>query len=371
MGGLLSCLRFIFVGAGGPAAPRHPTTVTVNGATLRIDKLLGEGGYAYVFSATRADPDTGESTKVALKRFVVRDAEALSNVMTEIELHKALSPHATIVNYIDHQRTRITAAERAAAGAGHSRASLIPSEEDAGSAGDVWLVLELAPGGSLRSVADQRLEVFAREQQSSAAPVAPFTAAEIKKIVADVLRCLAHLHGQRPPVAHHDVKLENVLIGADGRYKLCDFGSAKRHSITARSALQVNKAEAILDASMTMLYRPPEACDLWQAVTIDTQADMWALGVMMYTLLAGKMPFDANPRQIIAMQYDPLPQPLREHPEYKDLCDLCIGGLLVQDPARRLDVDAASARLHNIDPAVMPTPFQLGNVRAKMQPMPW
>jgi serine/threonine protein kinase len=373
----LSCLRG-FIGVGSAASTSYPASIVVNGATIRIRKLLGEGGYAFVFAATRYAPleeDASASGSgisagqdVALKRFVTRDAEALSTVLTEIELHRALSPHPTVVNYIDHQRVR---AEAGAAGRRYSsNSSLLPCEEDSHAVGDVWLVMEMATG-SLREVVDKRVADFAKETQTTAAPLAPFTPGEIKRILVDIVDCLAHLHSQRPPVAHHDLKFENILIGTTGKHQLCDFGSARRNSITCKTALQVNRGETMLDATMTMLYRPPEACDLWQGGTVDTQADLWALGVLLYTMLTGKMPFDANPRQILAGQYEPIPADVSASEEYKALCDLCVNGLLVADPSLRLDVDGVSAKLHALDPLLAPKPHKIGNVRAVMPPISW
>jgi AP2-associated kinase len=361
-------LRGVIGGNTSSSGVTHPTSVTVNGTPVRINKLLGEGGYAYVFAATRTGAD-GTSRSVALKRFVVRDADALSSVLSEIELLRALSPHPRIVAYVDHQRVSSQKSGVPAGGSAASRSSLLPSEEDVGAAGDVWLVMEMA-AGSLRAEADRRIADFQKEKGSSSARLAPFTAAEIRRILADVCEALAQVHGMRPPVAHNDLKLENILMTSDGRYQLCDFGSARPYSITCKTALQVNKAEALLDATMTVLYRPPEACDLWQGITVDTQADTWAMGVMLYSLLAGAMPFDANPRQVLAVQYEPLSAELRANADFRPLCDLCTQGLLVQDPAQRLNLDGLTTRLHEIDPATVPQPTRLGDVRRVMPPMP-
>lgn len=49
---------------------------------------------------------------------------------------------------------------------------------------------------------------------------------EILEILGEVANGIIHLHMQDPPIAHRDLKLENVLKGSDGKWKLCDFGSS-------------------------------------------------------------------------------------------------------------------------------------------------
>ena len=49
---------------------------------------------------------------------------------------------------------------------------------------------------------------------------------EVLMIAAHVVQGLVHMHTQQPPIAHRDVKPENILTGADNKWKLCDFGSS-------------------------------------------------------------------------------------------------------------------------------------------------
>jgi len=337
--------------------------VVINGFTVKITGLLGEGGYAYVYSATRGGDAT--NNRCAAKRFIVRDADVLVKILKEIDLHKSLSPNPYIVNYVDHQRFSNAMAPAGRVQSNGARSSMVPSEEDIGSSGEVWLLMELGVD-SLKRIVDERLS-----QHDSASTKPPFERREIMKILSDLCHGLAHLHGQKPAMAHHDVKLENVVLGANKKYKLCDFGSIRRTSVTCHSAAQVNRADSELDQTMTLLYRAPEACDLWQGVTVDTQADMWALGVILYVLLMGKMPFDANPRQILANQYQPLPAALKDSEEFGPLVHLLTHGLLVVDPNTRIDVVELSARLHSLDAEAMPTPIVLpeGSGRRSMEPM--
>lgn len=358
MGIVSSCLRGIFGGAA--AGGELPTHVTVNGSRYKIGRLLGEGGFAFVYEGT----DERSGRAVAVKRFVINEREALENVQFEAEVHREVSPHDNIISYVGHESH-----QRAAAPANRGpRTSLVGSENDPAARCDLWLVMEMA-NGSLRAAVDERVMARARESKAGAkafgtqpalppagspgkaeplaGPGSLFSRQEIVTIMDDLVHALGHLHSQSPPVAHHDVKIENVLI-VDGRYKLCDFGSAKRQSITCMNVTQVNRASVLLDNTMTLLYRPPESLDLWLHQRVDEKADVWALGVIVYVLLTGEMPFEQNPRQVIANEFTPIAQRLRDDPTVGPLCDMVVEGMLVADPAQRWDIFTVSERLHRV-----------------------
>jgi hypothetical protein len=136
-----------------------------------------------------------------------------------------------------------------------------------------YLVMELVEGESLR----RRIE---REKR-----VAPAAAAEI---AVQVLSALEHAHARG--VVHRDVKPENVLLGRDGRAKLTDFGLGR--------ALDEERARLALsgclvssdgrDISGTVAYMAPEQREPGRAV--DARADIYALGIVLFEMLAGVRP---------------------------------------------------------------------------------
>lgn len=121
-------------------------------------------------------------------------------------------------------------------------------------------------------------------------------------ILKDVCRGLLHMHSQTPPIAHRDIKIENILL-SDKRFKLCDFGSASSETLIYDGSKQfdifgadtgskrVDQAFEDFERFTTMMYRPPEMIDKYMKWNVTTKVDIWMLGCVAYTLCYALHPF--------------------------------------------------------------------------------
>jgi hypothetical protein len=108
------------------------------------------------------------------------------------------------------------------------------------------------------------------------------TPEQAMKIVPQVCEALQYAHDRG--VVHRDIKPENILLDAQGRVKIADFGLAK---MLARAPMQVTLT-ADQQVMGTLHYMAPEQME--KPLTVDHRADIYALGVVFYELLTGELP---------------------------------------------------------------------------------
>jgi len=100
--------------------------------------------------------------------------------------------------------------------------------------------------------------------------------------------CDAVHHGHQKGVIHRDLKPDNILIGSNGEPKIIDFGVARAtDSDISVTTMQTTMGQLI----GTLQYMSPEQCDA-DPDRIDTRSDVYALGVILFQLLSGKLPYD-------------------------------------------------------------------------------
>ncbi|MCB5181853.1 serine/threonine-protein kinase [Streptomyces antimicrobicus] len=188
-----------------------------------------------------------------------------------------------------------------------------------------WIVMELIEGPSLAE--------YIRER----GPLTPRRAAEVGLAVLDVLKAA---HGQG--ILHRDVKPSNVLIADTGRVVLTDFGIA-----------QVEGDPSVTSTGMLVgapSYISPERA---RGQRPGPPADMWSLGGLLYAAVEGVPPYDKGNAlaTLTAVMTEPVEPPKNAGP----LTEV-IYGLLVKDPARRLDDAGARAMLTAVVNAPEPDP---------------
>lgn len=101
------------------------------------------------------------------------------------------------------------------------------------------------------------------------------------------------LHHLDPPVAHRDIKVENLLLQEDRRSAvLCDFGSCTTRAQAYTRPQDIASETERIEKYTTPHYRAPEMVDLHSRVVVDHRVDVWALGCLLYKLCFFRTPFE-------------------------------------------------------------------------------
>jgi serine/threonine protein kinase len=149
--------------------------------------------------------------------------------------------------------------------------------------GRPYMVFEYLPGGSL----EQRLEAALRLPDE-----------DTGRIAADIAAGLAHAHARG--VVHRDMKPGNVLFDVEGRAKIADFGIARIGGVET-----ITKAGMVLG---TAAYISPEQA---RGEPATPASDVYSFGVLLYRMLSGRLPFEAqSPVELAAMHRDVEPPSL-------------------------------------------------------------
>jgi serine/threonine-protein kinase len=178
------------------------------------------------------------------------------------------------------------------------------------------IVMELVRGNTLRDRLDQ-------------GPIEPSTAANIAAQVAGALD-VAHAAG----LVHRDIKPANILLSEDGRVKVGDFGIAK-----AAESADLTETGSFVG---TAKYLAPEQVE---SKPVDGRTDLYSLGVVLYEMLTGRVPFEADSASgtaLARLHTDPVP--VRQlNPRVPPALEGITMRLLARDPNGRFP-SAADAR---------------------------
>ena len=159
-------------------------------------------------------------------------------------------------------------------------------------------IAQVYAAGTHKKDTGMALPFFAMELIPGAWTLTDF--AEQKKLsVRRRLELFAHVcdavhHGHQKGIIHRDLKPANILIDGEGRVKVIDFGVARAtNSDVAVTTMRTDVGELI----GTLQYMSPEQCEA-DPLGLDIRSDVYSLGVLLYELLTGRLPYDVSHRSI-------------------------------------------------------------------------
>jgi eukaryotic-like serine/threonine-protein kinase len=245
-----------------------------------LSGLLGTGGMAEVFLAHDRMLDRDLALKVLMEHYA-KDERFVGRFRREARSAAALN-HPNVVQIYDQGRA-----------------------ED----GRYYIAMEHMLGGSLEDLILRR------------GPLGPSEAARLASQVAEALHA-AHIRG----IVHCDIKPQNVLLDKAGNAKVADFGIALAASRTSTSGTN-------------LLFGTPSYMSPEQAMgeRVGPESDLYSLGVVLYEMLTGTVPFAAEGPLATAMKHlTELPlSPRKRNPSVPEAMDALVMGLLSKDPKDR------------------------------------
>src|SRR6266849_4808028 len=259
-------LLFLF-GACLPCAVASTALMTTPLGKYKLVKLIASGGMAEVYLARQAGA-AGFEKLICLKRILphlARDKQFVDMFLNEARLAAQLD-HPNIVSIFDLGEAN----------------------------GNYFIAMEFIDGPSLRAVHKRAAE------RNELLPIP-----EIVKIISMAAGGLQYAHdltdaqGKPLGLVHRDISPDNILVHRNGSAKVVDFGIAKAANSSGATRTGTLKGK--------VAYMPPEQL---RGETLDRRTDVFALGVVLYELLAGRRPWEGTSEVALIgqiMTQDPAP----------------------------------------------------------------
>ncbi|XP_043663823.1 serine/threonine-protein kinase SIK3-like isoform X2 [Vespula pensylvanica] len=241
-----------------------------------LEKTIGKGNFAVVKMATHVVTKSKVAIKIIDKTKL--NEENLAKIFREVHIMKRLR-HPHIIRLYQVMETEKM----------------------------IYLVTEYAPGG----------EIFDHLVRNGRMPEP-----EARRIFRQIVLAVRYLHQQR--VVHRDLKAENLLLDADNNIKLADFGFSNEYT----PGVPLN----------TWCGSPPYAApEIFEGKHYDgPRADVWSLGVVLYVLVCGALPFDGPTMQLLRSVV--ISGKFRIPFFMSAECEKLIRHMLVVEPERRLSI---------------------------------
>jgi eukaryotic-like serine/threonine-protein kinase len=281
------------------------TTGDVLAGRYALTRFLGRGGMGSVWAAE--DQVLRRDVAVKVLNVVHAPADAMSRFRREAQLLAGLA-HPHIVTVFDF-------------GADDERA---------------WLVMELLPGPTLQGLL----------ADSGPPPIEAVTT-----YGGQCASALSAAHNLG--VVHRDIKPANLMLAGDGRCMVLDFGIARLAQAGDTTVT------ALTEAGMLVGTAPYVAPELVQGGPATKAVDMYALGAVLFTMVTGHPPYEAETALLTLGQHvhAAVPHPMAERPDTPAALDELIVDLLAKYPSNRPTAEQAALRLDDMDGA----PAQLGH----------
>jgi serine/threonine-protein kinase len=251
---------------------------TVVDRRYRVRRRIGSGGMADVYLADDSQLGREVALKVLHRRFA-RDREFVERFRREASAAAGLQ-HPNVVSVFDR------------------------GEYD----GTYYIAMEYLPGRTLKDLI--------REE-------APLDQLRVISLAIQILQAAAFAH--RRGVIHRDFKPHNVIVGPDDKLKVTDFGIARA------GASEMTETGSIMG---TAQYLSPEQA---QGQRVEAPSDLYSIGIVIYEMLAARVPFGGESAVSIALKHvSETPPRLREfRPDVHPRLEQAVGRALVKDPAQR------------------------------------
>jgi serine/threonine protein kinase len=244
----------------------------------RIRGRIGSGGMADVYLAEDQQLGREVAIKVLHRRFA-RDQQFVERFKREARAAAGLN-HPNVVNIFDR------------------------GEHD----GTYYIAMENLPGRTLRDLLHEE---------------APLDQERAIHFGVQILQAAGFAH--RNGIVHRDFKPHNVIVGADDRLKVTDFGIARA------GASEMTETGSIMG---TAQYLSPEQA---QGQHVEAASDIYSIGVMLYEMLTGQVPFTGDSAVSIALKHvNDEPIPIRQlRPDVHPALEAAVMRALAKDPAQR------------------------------------
>jgi serine/threonine protein kinase len=226
--------------------------------TCTLRRLLGRGGMGAVYLAQQSRPKRSVAVKVLVPGLLLES-------QTRDEFLARFRREADAIAALDH-------------------VNIMPVYEYGEQEQLAYLVMPYVTGGTLRDVLQQR-------------GILPLN--EVLPIIEQAAAALDYAHKQG--IVHRDLKPGNILFHADGRVLLADFGLAK----VLKDTTDADKAAISTLTSLGTVIGTPEYLSPEQATgnPVDQRTDIYSLGVILYQMLGGRVPFTGATPVAIAIKH--------------------------------------------------------------------